>query len=112
MKLPKKVNRVYSSQEVLPTTNSMVETINDLIDYLDYYKPSNRGIRRFLLDRETDVSGVSGTGIVAEGVVFSDKSCVVHWLGEYPTTTPHPNIDSVLGVHGHNGHTNIVWLDN
>lgn len=29
-------------------------------------------MRRFELHREEDVSGVSGTGVVAEGVAFSD----------------------------------------
>lgn len=113
MKLPGKASRIYSysSNEVMYTTNRLVDTINDVIDYLDYYKQNNRGIKRFLLNRDHDVSGVSGTGIVAEGILFSDGSCVIHWLGEFPTTTPHPNLKSVIGVHGHNGNTQIVWID-
>jgi len=37
-------------------------------------------MRRFLLVRDCDPSGVSGTGIVAEGVQFSDGTAVMHWL--------------------------------
>ncbi|MEU2402788.1 hypothetical protein ABZ609_00380 [Streptomyces rubiginosohelvolus] len=68
--------------------------------------------RHFQLHRDTDVSGVSGTGHVADGVVFSDGHAAVHWLGRWPTTTPHPEgLVSVEGVHGHGGATRIVFLD-
>jgi len=67
----------------------------------------------FRLVRDTDISGVSGTGHVADGVIFSDGQAAVHWLGRWPTTTPHPEgIVSVKGVHGHSGATRIVLLDN
>lgn len=68
--------------------------------------------RHFQLRRDTDISGVSGTGHVADGVVFSDGHAAVHWLGRWPTTTPHPaGLVSVEGVHGHGGATRIVFLD-
>lgn len=67
--------------------------------------------RRFVLDRQIDVSGVSGLGIVAEGVQFSDGHCAVHWLGDWPTTTSHYSIESVIAVHGHEGKTKVAWLD-
>lgn len=66
-------------------------------------------MRQFKLQRDLDVSGVSGTGVVAEGVIFSDGEAVVHWLGQYPTTTPHPKgIESIKAIHGHGGATRIV----
>lgn len=42
------------------------------------------GMRRFTMRREQDVSGVSGTGIVLEGVLFSSGVVVVHWLTPPP----------------------------
>jgi hypothetical protein len=39
-------------------------------------------MKRFRLVRDRDVSGVSGTGIVAEGTMFSDGTCVLRWLTE------------------------------
>lgn len=67
------------------------------------------GPRLFVLQRDTDVSGVSGTGVVAEGAIFSDGEAVVHWLGEWPTTTPYPRgIESVKAIHGHGGATRVV----
>lgn len=67
--------------------------------------------RRFRLVRHTDVSGVSGTGVVAEGVQFSDGAVALHWRGQFPTTTVLPNIHAVIGIHGHQGATEIVWDD-
>jgi hypothetical protein len=42
--------------------------------------------RTFVLDRRRDISGVSGTGLVAEGVVWSDGAVALRWSGENPTT--------------------------
>lgn len=68
--------------------------------------------RHFRVIRDVDVSEVSGTGHVADGVVFSDGEAAVHFLGRWPTTTPHPDgMTSVEGIHGHGGSTRIVFLD-
>ena len=70
-----------------------------------------RGPRRFHLDRDLDISGVSGTGVVARGVLWADGTTVLHWLGEHPTTTQGPSMAGVESIHGHNGTTKVVWLD-
>lgn len=69
--------------------------------------------RRFKLVRHQDVSGVSGTGVVAEGVQWSDGSVALHWRGRWPTTTVWEDggIDAVIAIHGHQGATEIVWDD-
>ena len=67
--------------------------------------------RRFFLDRDLDVSGVSGTGIVAEGIQFSDGVCVVRWLSERRSTVVWSDIEDVVFIHGHDGKTQIVWED-
>lgn len=67
--------------------------------------------RRFKLVRHTDVSGVSGTGVVAEGIEWSDGWVTVHWRGQYPSTVVWPDLDAVIAIHGHNGATAIVWDD-
>lgn len=70
------------------------------------------GPRCFQLFRHEDVSGVSGTGVVAEGVLWSDGTVALRWGGCYPTTTVwQDGIDALLTVHGHNGRTTIRWLD-
>ncbi|MFD1546958.1 hypothetical protein [Nonomuraea guangzhouensis] len=73
--------------------------------------------RRFRLHRVEDVSGVSGTGVVAEGVVFSDGWAVLHWLDREPMNEPtivtwlNKGHEGVVKVHGHGGATRIEWLD-
>jgi hypothetical protein len=66
-------------------------------------------MRTFHLARDEDVSGVSGLGVVAEGVEFDDDTVVLHWRGEHRSTVIWPSIDSVIAVHGHDGRTRIVW---
>lgn len=69
-------------------------------------------MRRFELHRDSDVSGVSGTGVVAEGIAFTDGTAVIRWtVGEHRSTVVWPDVDSVQAVHGHNGATRVVWID-
>jgi hypothetical protein len=71
-------------------------------------------VRRFELHRDEDVSGVSGTGVVAEGVAFSnDGPVALRWTSEWPTSVVFHDrgVESLEAVHGHNGRTRIVWLD-
>lgn len=68
-------------------------------------------MKRFILERTEDVSGVSGTGTVAEGVMFDDGVTVVHWRGERRSTVVWPSIEDATAIHGHDGATRIVWLD-
>jgi hypothetical protein len=65
----------------------------------------------FELVRYTDISGVSGTGVVAEGCVFTDGSVALRWHGANPSTAVWPDLDSILAVHGHRGATVVRWLD-
>lgn len=66
-------------------------------------------MKTFKLVRNIDVSGVSGTGIVAEGVQFHDGQCVLSWFGRFHSITVWPNIDDVISVHGHEGATEVVF---
>lgn len=66
----------------------------------------------FVLMRDTDVSGVSGTGVVADGVAFPDGTVALRWRGGNPTSVVfHDNgVESVEAIHGHGGATRLVWL--
>lgn len=70
-------------------------------------------IRPFVLVRDTDATGVSGTGVVAEGVEFTSGIVALRWLSEFPTSVVFHDrgMESVRAVHGHNGATRIVWID-
>jgi hypothetical protein len=67
--------------------------------------------RTFELVRYRDLSGVSGTGVVAEGCVFTDGSVALRWRGTNPATAVWPDLESVLAVHGHQGATEVRWLE-
>lgn len=67
--------------------------------------------RPFVLRRYLDVSGVSGTGDVAEGVQWSDGTVSLRWPGDDPSVTFWQNgVSSVEAVHGHGGATEVVFL--
>lgn len=69
--------------------------------------------RRFELHRDQDVSGISGAGVVAEGVEFTSGVVALRWLSEWPTSVVFHDrgMAAVEAVHGHGGATRIVWLD-
>lgn len=73
--------------------------------------PSSDTPRLFVLDRHTDISGVSGTGIVAEGVIWSDGAVALRWLGSRPSTVHWDNLENVEWTHGHRGATTLRFLD-
>ena len=68
-------------------------------------------MRRFRLIRHLDETGISGTGCVAQGVLFGEGPVVVRWLGSTQTTTIHDAIESVEAIHCHEGKTTIRWED-
>lgn len=68
-------------------------------------------LRRFQLHRDKDASGVSGVGLVAEGVEFSSGMVAITWLSQYQVVSVCANLRVVEGVHGHDGDTRVVWLD-
>ena len=54
---------------------------------------------------------MSGTGIVAEGVQFTDGAVVMRWLGGEPTFEILKDIGAVTYLHGHGGRTVVEWDD-
>lgn len=69
------------------------------------------GHKRFVLRRDTDITGVSGTGIVAEGVMFSDATVAIRWRGSAASTVIWSRIEDAIAIHGHGGATVVEWID-
>jgi hypothetical protein len=67
-------------------------------------------MRQFNFIRTKDVSGISGTGVVLEGVEFTDGIVVVRWLSEHSSTAIYKNIDEFIIIHGHDGAGEIQWV--
>lgn len=71
-------------------------------------------IKRFYLNREVDESGVSGTGIVAVGVVFPSGQVVLHWVSKRTSAKSlgiYEDMEDLEEVHGHKGATEVIWYD-
>lgn len=68
-------------------------------------------MRAFRLVRSEDVTGVSGTGVVAEGVEFSNGVVALQWTSDWPTSVVFHDrgMESVEAIHGHGGRTQIEW---
>lgn len=62
----------------------------------------------FYLKRNQDVTGISGTGRVCEGVEFATGQVALSWLSATPSGCVHKNMEAVQFVHGHGGATEVV----
>jgi len=80
-------------------------------DEPDVTERTDAGPRTFELHRDEDETGVSGTGVVAEGCVFADGKTALRWKTATASTTFFDSIEDALKVHGHSGKTRIVWTD-
>jgi hypothetical protein len=72
-------------------------------------------MKLFNLNRAVDASGVSGVGLIAEGVVFSGGQAVLHWVSErtvvgVSSLVIYDSMEDLVKVHGHNGNTTVEWL--
>tara|TARA_R110000824_G_scaffold203320_2_gene387725 strand:+ start:43 stop:405 length:363 start_codon:yes stop_codon:yes gene_type:complete len=68
------------------TNDNIVELLTEPED-LKPKRPSNRapeGIRMFTVCRQRDETGISGEGVVIEGVTFATGHTVIHWLTPAP----------------------------
>ena len=69
-------------------------------------------MRRFELVRDEDLSGVSGTGIVSEGVQFTDGKVALRWVvGGARSTSLWDSMRDMVQVHGHDGATVVRWIE-
>ena len=70
-----------------------------------------RGMRSFILARNEDETGVSGTGVVAHGIKWLNGEMVLHWPSRGGTTAFYKSADQLEAIHGHGGKTVIEWID-
>jgi len=64
----------------------------------------------FKVIRDIDHSGISGTGLVAEGWESTDgETVVLVWLSATPSVCIYSDIRHVEMIHGHGGDTRIVF---
>ena len=66
-------------------------------------------MRTFYLERLEDETGISGTGVVTQGVEFSDGTCVMKWLTGTSSIGIYNSIEELIQIHGHEGKTVLRW---
>jgi len=102
--------RILSNDE--PKSETDAETLKP--------KPSiklaPRGIDTFTVCRQSDESGISGTGVVIEGVEYATGQVVLHWLTPFPkgSIAIFESIEDFKRVHVNPHPTNktiITWSD-
>ena len=67
-------------------------------------------MRTFVLRRVEDETGTSGTGVVAEGVEFSNGRVALHWLSQMDVVGMYDNVTVVEKLHGHDGRTKLEFV--
>lgn len=65
-------------------------------------------IKEFYLSRVEDESGISGTGVVARGVVLPSGSVCLEWSTFHSSICIYKNISDVEAIHGHGGKTLVI----
>lgn len=68
-------------------------------------------LQSFYLLREVDVSGTSGIGIVAMGVILPSGKVVMEWTSFHTSVALYNNIQDVELIHGHDGRTKVVLIE-
>jgi hypothetical protein len=68
-------------------------------------------MKRFMLNRLVGDTGCTGTGIIAEGIIFSNGVCVITWVVGTCSVVVYDNLDDMVKVHGHGGKTIVEWID-
>ncbi len=68
-------------------------------------------MKRFNLHRFEDETGISGTGVVSEGIEFTNGKCAMNWITSVSSVAVYDSIDDLEKIHGHDGKTVVVWVD-
>ncbi len=68
-------------------------------------------MRRFRIERQHDITGISGTGVILYGIEWvPDGPCDVYWL-RTETTGQYPSLDVVKSTHCYNDNARVVFVD-
>jgi hypothetical protein len=68
-------------------------------------------MKLFHLYRAEDLTGVSGTGPVVEGVEFTNGWCAIRWISARSSICFYQSIEDVRAIHGHGGRTELIVHD-
>lgn len=69
--------------------------------------------RRFRVWPRENLMGMSRPGAYAEGVLFTDGTVAIRWMGNIPTSVVYPDrgVEAIRAGSGFGGPGDIEWLD-
>ena len=107
-----------TSEALVPevTEEAEVSTVAEDLKPKPPTKTAPRGIETFTVCRQSDESGISGTGVVIEGVLFATGHVILHWLTPTPrgSISVFDSLNDFRKIHSDPHPTNktiITWLD-
>ena len=71
-------------------------------------------MRRFKVIRPIDITGISGTGHVIDGIVFDDGTTIIKWRTQYSSITIFKSFEEFKYIHidcHPENKTEIIFLD-
>ena len=66
-------------------------------------------VKPFYLLRHEDISGLSGTGVVALGVEFPNGKAVMQWVSYRTSLEICESVVNIEEIHGHGGKTEVIF---
>jgi hypothetical protein len=103
-------NASHGTFPSFPSFQQLQEKRNRQIIFADH-SYNGYEINTFQLVRNKDVTGISGTGIVAVGCYFKSFGglAVMQWLTEFSSTAWYiGGLEQIELIHGHKGKTEII----
>ena len=114
-----KVNKskvIFTNPKTLKTEEVEVSTDAEELKPKPAENKAPRGIETFTICRQSDETGISGTGVVIEGVRYATGQVVLHWLLPFPkgSISIFENLEDFKKTHATPHPTNktiITWAD-
>ena len=113
--MARKNTKKKAPAEALPEVKEEVSTEPEVLKPKRPTQQAPEGIRTFTIARQSDETGISGVGVVIEGVVLATGQAIIHWLTPAPrgALAIFDSMDDFIKIHirPHPGNASILTWD-
>ena len=113
--MARKNTKKRAPAEALPEVKEEVSTEPEVLKPKRPTQQAPEGIRTFTIARQSDETGISGVGVVIEGVVLATGQAIIHWLTPAPrgALAIFDSMDDFIKIHirPHPGNASILTWD-
>ncbi len=113
--MARKNTKKRAPAEALPEAKEEVSTEPEVLKPKRPTQQAPEGIRTFTIARQSDETGISGVGVVIEGVVLATGQAIIHWLTPAPrgALAIFDSMDDFIKIHirPHPGNASILTWD-